>query len=124
MKQRWNKARINDLFIDHNGGNDIGLQSAVVRGDSLLRYLYGNIDASVMQKGFVTRFYEGSSLLNLHTSLYDELLNTGKLYTLGSDSLTSAVKNYYRFLDRESRYHESNLEAVSKGLELLDDNYY
>ena len=34
----------------------------------------------------------GGSFLNLHTSVYDELINTGRLYTIGSDSLETSYK--------------------------------
>ena len=45
-----------------------------------------------------------SNTLNLYSSTYEEMKNTGRLYRLGSDSLLNAIETYYRLCERESHY--------------------
>jgi hypothetical protein len=62
----------------------------------------------------------GSSQLNLNDATYEELLNTGKLYSLGSDSLTKAVKGYYKRYEREIYYNEMWKDEAFRGFELYE----
>ena len=45
-----------------------------------------------------------SNTLNLNSSTYEEMKNTGRLYSLGADSLLNAIEMYYRLCERESYY--------------------
>jgi hypothetical protein len=60
----------------------------------------------------------GASQLNLNDATYEELLNTGKLYSLGSDSLTKAIKRYYKRYERETYYNETWKDEGFKGFDL------
>ena len=51
-------------------------------------------------------FFAGGLQLNLNDATFEELLNTGKLYSLGSDSLIKAVKEYYKRYEREIYYNQ------------------
>lgn len=53
------------------------------------------------------------SSFNLHQSVYEEMLNTGKIYNIGSDSLINEIHEYYKLLNREDYYHKYNLERTS-----------
>lgn len=56
-----------------------------------------------------------SNTLNLHSSTYEEMKNTGRLYNLGSDTLLNAIETYYRLCERESHYVSMiNSEVRSK----------
>jgi hypothetical protein len=62
--------------------------------------------------------YLGSSQLNLNDATYEELLNTGKLYSFSSDSLIKAVKGYYKRYELEKYYNEMWKNEGIKGLDL------
>ena len=42
---------------------------------------------------------------NLNSSVFQELKNTGSLYSIGSDSLVTEIQKYYQLCDRESFYN-------------------
>ncbi|OZV68046.1 DUF6090 family protein [Winogradskyella aurantia] len=42
---------------------------------------------------------------NLNSSIFQELKNTGSLYSIGSDSLVTEIQKYYQLCDRESFYN-------------------
>jgi hypothetical protein len=48
-------------------------------------------------------FYEGN-VYNMSSSVYKEMLSTGRFYTLGSDSLINRIRLYYQRLEREDDY--------------------
>ena len=45
-----------------------------------------------------------SNNINLQSSTYEQMKNTGKLYTISSDSLVTAIELYYKFCQREDYY--------------------
>ena len=57
------------------------------------------------------------SSLSTFRSVYDEMLNTGKIYTLKSDSLSTKIDNYYKLLERESFYVNRQLDQVQRSYE-------
>ena len=52
-----------------------------------------------------------------------ELINTGKLYTLGSDTLIMAIKKYYKRCDREDLYNKRNSGNMDAGFTLIENSY-
>ncbi len=48
-------------------------------------------------------FYQGN-VYNMSSSVYKEMLSTGRFYTLGSDSLINDIRLYYQRLEREAGY--------------------
>lgn len=57
------------------------------------------------------------SALSTFSSVYEEMLNTGKIYTLKSDSLTTMIDNYYRLMDRQSSYVNMQMQEVQRSYE-------
>jgi hypothetical protein len=101
-KARMLRLTTNPLEIPSFGYPD--LQEAIDNCDSLLRRSFHGLDESDIP--FITqgRFFAGRSTLNIHQDVFDELKNTGRLNSLGSDELVSDIKAYYSRCDREKGY--------------------
>ena len=82
--------------------------------DSLKKILDKGIekkDLKFMTEG--TFFYVNT--FNLNTAVYEELKNTGSLYSLGSEKLVTAIQTYYQLCERESFYnlnYSENIKAL------------
>ncbi|MDO1501196.1 DUF6090 family protein [Winogradskyella maritima] len=96
------------------------LKEAYKNCDSLLRISYRGLKTSDLDFIVNGRFSAGGSYLNIHNSIYEELINTGKLYTLGSDTLITAIKDYYKRCEREDLYNKFNTEDANKGYDLME----
>jgi len=98
---------------------NLGLKRVVKNCDTILKLYY----VGFKEKGFPflkkTKLDAGRSFLNLHTSIYEELLNTRKLYSLASDSLITDIKNYYKRLQREDLYNRTNSKNITKGIDFF-----
>lgn len=101
-------------------GRNLSLENAVANCDSLLRLTYIGLNISNLDFILNSNFSAGASKLNLHKGVYEELINTGKLYTIGSDDLVTDIKNYYKRIKRESEYNAVNNNMMRKGLYLID----
>ena len=67
--------------------------------------------------------YQGGSLLNINDNTYNELLNTGKLYGLGSEHLIEVIQNYYKLCERETEYQNQNNTDIGRGLIKFEDSF-
>jgi Family of unknown function (DUF6090) len=72
-----------------------------------------------------------SSTLNLRSSAYEQMKNTGILYKLSSDSLLNAIEAYYKLCERENYYiikvnedvdHNTDIE-INKGITKAQYDY-
>jgi hypothetical protein len=97
---------------------DIGLDSVVKNCLYILPRFSKGLEKSDYEFLLNNKMYLGSSQLNLNDATYEELLNTGKLYSFGSDSLIKAVKDYYKRYEREKYYNEMWKNVGVKGLDL------
>lgn len=52
-------------------------------------------------------------ILNLNTFVFNELINTGSLYSLGSDSLVKNIQTYYKQCEKEEFYNQDIGRLVS-----------
>ena len=59
-------------------------------------------------------------MLNVTNNTYKELLNTGKLYTLGPDSHTNAIVRYYTICEREEAYNRLNVDQLWHAIQLME----
>ncbi|MFK7781441.1 hypothetical protein [Psychroserpens sp.] len=126
-----NKKRLNRLMFGDKSTRYISLQKAI-RNDSIaLRMTYNGLKASDLDYFLNNNLGAGGSYLNLHKSTYEELLNTGKLYTLGSEELITAIKNYNKRCEREDLYNKANTKGMNdgylkleKGLNKISMDYY
>ncbi|GAA4806586.1 DUF6090 family protein [Litoribaculum gwangyangense] len=108
-----------DLNIERAAGLDSldlnsGFRNKFKFTDSILNLLDNNkainhLDYIVSELIFFVNTF------NLNTSIFQELKNTGSLYSIGSDSLVAQIQKYYQLCDRESFY---NLE-YSKNVNTL-----
>jgi hypothetical protein len=57
------------------------------------------------------------SRLSTFRSVYDEMLNTGKIYTLKSDSLSTEIDNYYKLLERQNNYVVMQMGEAQRSFE-------
>ncbi|MDY2587944.1 hypothetical protein [Winogradskyella aquimaris] len=86
--------------FDLNGGFKIKLKFT----DSIFNLLDKNLATNHLD--YITSdliFYINT--FNLNTSVFQELKNTGSLYSIGSDSLVTQIQKYYQLCDRESYYN-------------------
>ncbi|MDT0557061.1 hypothetical protein RM697_00290 [Ichthyenterobacterium sp. W332] len=106
-----NIARCNIIDTVNNGFKD-----RLKFTDSALVILNKGITADDLDFLTSKRIYY-TATLNLNTSVFEELKNTGSLYAIGSDNLVSAIQNYYQLCERESFY---NLE-LSKDILIREE---
>ena len=117
-----NKNRMAYLTREDNKVNNV--LTASKNSDSLIKLSYMGLNKTHLDFILNTRFRSVINNLNLHDGVYEELLNTGKLYTLGSDTLVFDIKNYYNRLKREVIYTELRRGKYLDGLKLLEKNLY
>ena len=114
-----NELQLNIDRLSYLITSDIGYELRISRNDSLF---------SILKKGVITddidrvikNFYV-SNTPNLYTSTYEEMKNTGRLYTIGSDELLKAIETYYKLCEKESNYILNINDYVAKQL-LADIN--
>jgi hypothetical protein len=99
------------LLLKEEGYMD-GFDGRALYADSVFNILSQNkvtdhLDYIV--KDFI--FYVNA--FNLNTSVFEELKNTGSLYSIGSDSLVTEIQRYYQLCDRESFYNLEYSEDVN-----------
>jgi hypothetical protein len=112
-------SNINRLdFLVFPSNRQIGLDSVVKNCLYILPRFSKGLEKSDYEFLLNNDMYLGSSQLNLNDATYEELLNTGKLYSFGSDSLIKAVKDYYKRYEREIYYNEMWKNMGVKGQDL------
>jgi len=100
--------------------NSIGLDSVVKNCLYILPRFSKGLEKSDYEFLLNNKMYLGSSQLNLNDATYEELLNTGKLYSFGSENLIKAVKDYYKRYEREKYYNEVRKNEAVKGGDLYE----
>ena len=119
-----NEKRLVRIVYDSlNDATYPSIEEAVKASDSILKLSYLGLNESHFNYLMSANFSAGNSLLNLNDNTYSELSNTGKLYTLGSETLVEAITAYYKRGERESVYNVVNSEYVSEGLEKFQDGF-
>jgi hypothetical protein len=99
------------------------LKSVIENSDSLLRLTARGLKEEDIDFILNNSVYAGGSQLNLYDATYEELLNTGKLYTLGSDSMILAIKNYYKRYEREIEYNRRWTTYTLDGLNMTETSF-
>ncbi|MFC4269693.1 DUF6090 family protein [Polaribacter marinivivus] len=118
----WNTNRIEknknkELLIKLTKELDYNIQRAhfidTVQGGFQTRKIYTDSILSLIVKGiqpedlnYLTKeaiFYVNT--FNLNSTVFQELKNTGSLYSLGTDSLVTQIQTYYQLCERESFYN-------------------
>jgi len=99
------------------------LQEAASACDSLLKLTYSGLNENNFNYVISARIHSGNSLLNVSDYTYTEMLNTGRLYTLQSDTLTKGIIQYYKFCERENLYNMNNSDQVDSGYNKFEDSF-
>ena len=118
--------RLNSIVFNYSNDNSFGypsLEEAQSYCDSILQLTYLGLKKEHFNYIYEAKYFQGNSLLNIYDNTYQELLNTGKLYSLGSDHLINAIQNYYKMCERETKYHIANTGEVDKGKEMFDHGF-
>ena len=100
-----------------------GFKNRYKSTDSVIKIL--NKGITVEDLGFITsqkNYY--TITINFNTIAFEELKNTGSLYALGSDSIVSAIQNYYKLCERESFYNYEIGQSVISLQEKCYDGYF
>jgi len=127
LELELNKKRMRTLVYGDSTNTKnvryISLERAIKNGDSILDMTYRGLHSDDLSFIFNNRIGAGGAYLNIHNSIYEELINTGKLYTLGSDTLIMAIKKYYKRCDREDLYNKINTGQMNAGFTLIENSY-
>ena len=123
---KLNKKRLEYLAFDGDSlsNNLPSLKRATEDADSILKLSFRGLKKSDLQFLLTANIYSGGSQLNLYDATYEELLNTGKLYSLGSDKTILAIKNYYKRYEREIEYNRRWTGWALEGMNILGPNYF
>jgi hypothetical protein len=118
-----NIARMELLATNRSGRMSYGfpsLEEAVANCDSLLRLTYIGLTENDIPFLTTTRFFGGQSSLNLQQDVFEELKSTGRLNTIGSDSLVAAIKSYNKRFLREEYYAQLHNAAVLRDMQKIE----
>ncbi|MGK0413282.1 MAG: hypothetical protein ACJA1B_001485 [Polaribacter sp.] len=113
------ETRLNSIVFTYDKDNDFGyisLTEAINNCDSILTLTNRGLKKENLDYLAKVSPAQGGTLLNIYDNTYNELLNTGKLYSLGSDNLVKAIQNFYKFCERETKYQQFNNDEGNRGL--------
>ena len=99
--------------------NYISLEEAISNCDSALAFTYKGLDSSSIYTILGFDLSAGHALLLVKDGAYSELLNTAKLYTVGSDSLVMKIKDYYTEAKTEDYFNKANSEYEQRKREQI-----
>lgn len=116
------EKRLNELVYDTQDQFPT-LEEAVKACDSVLKLTYLGLDTTHLKYVMDAPTLAGNPLLNLNDNTYSELSNTGKLYSLGSETLVDAITNYYKEGERQNSYNESNNGLIKDGMRKSEDGF-
>ena len=119
-----NKKRLEYLAFERDSSaSNKALENVVKKCDSVLKLSSRGFKKSDADFLLNVSYYAGGSQLNLYDATYEELLNTGKLYSLGSTEVILAIKNYYKLYEREIEYNRRRSDYVMEGVKYLETNF-
>jgi len=104
---KQNKDRLEIAVIEGSTGFT-GLIKATKACDSLLKLTYKGLEQKDLPYVLSAQFDAGGTAYALNTSTHEELLNTGKLYSIGNNTLVKAITDYYKLYERELDYQQAN----------------
>jgi hypothetical protein len=120
------ETRLNSITFTYSKDNDfdyISLTEAINNCDSILTLVDKGLKKENLAYLANVRTTQGGTLLNIYDNTYNELLNTGSLYSLGSDTLVKAIQNFYKFCERETKYQQFNNDMANRGLIKYEDGF-
>jgi len=109
------------LAFDYESGSElVSWKAAVANSDSLLTLVSRGLQEKDLDFLLHKAIWSGGSQLNLYDATYEELLGTGKLYSLGSDSLILGLKDYYKRYEREIEYNRRWTDYALEGMSQIE----
>ena len=90
----------------HFKGEPYGYSFFMTRQDTALSYLKAGLDEERMIWILSQSTFYAGGRYNMSSSVYQEILSSGRFYSLGPDSLTNQIQRYYQLIDREEHYAE------------------
>jgi len=121
-----NIARMHLLTVDNEGLMYFGfppLDEAIINCDSILKLSYTGLSEEHLPFILNARFFAGRSVLNLQQDVFEELKSTGRLNTLGSDSLITSIKRYSKRYLREAYYNTEHNDNIIRSMEKMEDSF-
>jgi hypothetical protein len=119
-----NEKRLGRIVYDSlNDFSFPSLEEAIEVSDSIIKLTYLGLNESHLNYLISAPFSSGNSLLNLNDNTYSELSNTGKLYSIGSETLVEGITAYYKIGERESDYNLVNSNQVDDGFTKFEDGF-
>lgn len=121
-----NIARMHLLTTDQEGVMYYGfppLDEAILNCDSILKLSYSGLSKEHLPFILNARFFAGRSILNLQQDVFEELKSTGRLNSLGSDSLIAAIKGYSKRYLREVYYNTEHNDNIIRSMNKLEDGF-
>jgi hypothetical protein len=118
--------RLKSIVYTYSVDNVFGypsLEESQIAVDSVINLTYIGLKKEHFSYIVNSKYFQGSSLLNIYDNTYQELLNTGKLYSLGSEKLINAIQYYYKMCERETEYHKVNVNNINKGLDHFNNGF-
>lgn len=88
-------------MLDTVGGS---FQSRQIFTDSILSLIHQGIQPKDLDYITGTEIFYVNTF-NLNSTVFQELKNTGSLYSLGTDSLVTEIQTYYQLCEREEFYN-------------------
>ncbi|MGB0916567.1 MAG: DUF6090 family protein [Flavobacteriales bacterium] len=109
-----NMARLTYLDTSNSDENGVSkLDRVLANADTALHYMTSGLDTSRIVWMLETRQWSAFRF-NLHSSVYQEMISTGRLYTLEPDSLTQQIESYYRALEQKEFYLNKMVDGVHR----------
>lgn len=102
-----------DTFLFRNE-KQTGLKYLIMNADTAIQFVQDGLDTAEIKWLLHSNYFVASSF-NLHSSVFEEMKNTGRLYSLGSDSLIHSIDKYYRRIEREEYYNNQRNDMAIKG---------
>jgi hypothetical protein len=100
--------------IAHIDDDFISLKTAFENSKKAVALTYKKLDLDSAAYLLTIRFDAGKPLINTETNVYEQLKQTGRLYSFANDSLRRMIINYYTRAEREAIYNDANNNSIEK----------
>ncbi|MCZ4408208.1 DUF6090 family protein [Cryomorphaceae bacterium 1068] len=104
------------MYLDTSNKDENGvskLDRILANADTALHYMTSGLDTSGIVWMLETRQWWAFQF-NLHSSVYQEMISTGRLYTLEPDSLIQQIETYYKSLEQREFYLDKMVDGVHR----------
>ena len=96
----------------HFKGEPFGYTPFMAKLDTGLSYVNEGLDDERISWMLSKSTFYAGGRYNMSNSVYQEILSSGRFYSLGPDSLTNQIQRYYQLIDREEHYADDHNDRV------------